>query len=193
MDAGVSQATLSRIINCSTNVSDEPRHKVEVAARELGVSLTDRANSRKNDTRTPKAIGLIVADLSNPYFQVVLRGVLSEARTLDYGVQIFETNEDSRYEETLFQKILDFELCGLILCASRVSAKKLLDFRNQTKLPIVLVNRYVKDRDICCLVIDYEKSLFQATTHLINLGHRKIAYLSGPAASETSKFHDLAF
>jgi DNA-binding LacI/PurR family transcriptional regulator len=73
-----------------------------------------------------------------------MRGVTSEAKVLDYGVQIFETNEDVQFEEETFRSIGNFNLCGLILCASRISDARLLNFYHQCNLPIVLVNRYVK-------------------------------------------------
>jgi DNA-binding LacI/PurR family transcriptional regulator len=182
-EAGVSQSTISRMVTGNAAVSYELEQKVLQASQKLGVEFPKRSNHHREFSNV---IGLLVADLSNPYFLDIMRGVTSEAKVLDYGVQIFETNEDVQFEEETFRSIGNFNLCGLILCASRISDARLLNFYHQCNLPIVLVNRYVKDPSICCITVDYHKSLFQATTHLINLGHRRIAYLSGPSKSDTS-------
>ena len=186
-EAGVSPSTISRIINRNTPVSDALKEKVEMAMQSLGVSLPPAKFEKRNHQNRPTMIGLVVADLSNPYFQMVMRGVMNEARNLDYGIQLFETNEDVSYEETIFHKLPDYHLDGLILCAARVSTDLVISFRKQTGIPIVMVNRYVSDPKIRCIVIDYKKVLFQATSYLIKHGHRDIAYLSGPSNTEASR------
>jgi len=182
-EAGVSQSTISRMVTGNATVSYELEQKVLQASQKLGVEFPKKINHRREFSNV---IGLLVADLSNPYFLEIMRGVTSEAKNLDYGVQIFETNEDIQFEEETFRSITNFDLSGLILCASRISDTRLLNFYHQCNLPMVLVNRYIKDPSICCITVDYHKSMFQATTHLINLGHRRIAYLSGPSKSDTS-------
>ena len=185
-EAGVSQATISRIVNGNAAVSYTLEQKVFQAAKELGVEIPKKDSQQNSKHIHSNVIGLLVADLSNPYFFDILRGVISEAKLIDYGVQIFETNEDVQSEEETFQTIGHFNLNGLILCASRISDSRLLNFYHQYNLPMVLVNRYVKDPTICCITVDYHKSMYQAATHLINLGHKRIAYLSGPSKSDTS-------
>ena len=186
-EAGVSQATVSRLVNQNTGVSSELEEKVTNAAKKLGVELPRKSSAVKSNQTKNKVIGLLVTDLSNPYFQVIMRGVIDEARILNYGVQIFETYEDIRSEEEAIKTIERFKLDGAILSASRISENKLINFHKNTKIPIALMNRYVKEPEICCIIVDFQRSLFQATTHLIDLGHKKIAYLSGPSNSDPSK------
>lgn len=186
-EAGVSPSTISRIVNHNTPVSETLKNRVEIAMQSLGASLPAAKSEKRNYQNQPPMIGLMVADLSNPYFQMVMRGVMNEARNLDYGVQLFETKEDVSHEETIFRKLPDYHLDGLILCAARVSTGLVISFRKQTGIPIVMVNRYVADPKIRCIVIDYKKALFQATSYLIKLGHRDIAYLSGPSSTEASR------
>ncbi len=185
-EAGVSQATISRMVNGNAAVSFALEQKVFQAAKDLGVEIPRKSSKRNHQQFHTNVIGLLVADLTNPYFFDIMRGVISEAKLIDYGVQVFETNEDVQSEEETFRSIGHFNLNGLILCASRLSDSKLLNFYHQNDIPMVLVNRYVKDPAICCITVDYHKSMFQATTHLINLGHKQIAYLSGPSKSDTS-------
>lgn len=191
IEAGVSPATLSRIVNRNTHVSDELKEKVAEAMRVLGVALPEARQETRLHSGGPSRIGLVVADLSNPYFQMVIRGVMNEARTLDYGIQLFETNDDVSNEEAIFNKLTAFDLDGIILCASRVSADHIISFRKQTGLPIVLVNRFIDDPKINCIFIDYRKTMYLAASYLIKLGHQKIAFLAGPSLTETSRIRRL--
>lgn len=186
-EAGVSQATVSRIVNQNTNVSPELTEKVEAAARKLGVEIPREHSNISQTHERCHVVGILLTDLSNPYFQEILKGVVDEAKLLDYGVQVFETYEDPRSEEETFQNIGKFNLDGIIMCASRLSRYRLLNFYQKTQLPMVLVNRYIKHFNICSIIIDYEKAMIQAASHLIALGHRNIAYLAGPASSESSQ------
>ena len=186
-EAGVSQATVSRIVNQNTNVSPELTEKVEAAARKLGVELPREHNNISQTHERCHVVGILLSDLSNPYFQEILKGVVDEAKLLDYGVQVFETYEDPRSEEESFQHIGRFNLDGVIMCASRLSRYRLLNFYQKTQLPMVLVNRYIKNSNICSILIDYEKAMIQTTAHLIALGHKRIGFLAGPASSESAK------
>ena len=186
-EAGVSQATVSRIVNRNTNVSPELIEKVENAARKLGVELPREHNHINQTHERCHVAGILLTDLANPYFQEILKGVVDEAKLLDYGVQVFETYEDPRSEEETFQNIGKFNLDGVIMCASRLSRSRLLNFYQKTQLPMVLVNRYIKNSNICSILIDYEKAMIHATSHLIALRHQRIGFLAGPASSESSR------
>lgn len=84
-EAGVSQATVSRIVNQNTNVSPELTEKVEAAARKLGVELPREHNNISQTHERCHVVGILLSDLSNPYFQEILKGVVDEAKLLDYG------------------------------------------------------------------------------------------------------------
>ena len=185
-EAGVSQATISRIVNGNAVVSSSLEQKVFTAARNLGVEIPRKKILREPPKVRPSVIGLLVVDLANPYFQEVMRGVVGEAKQIDYGVQIYETKEDLQLEEEAFYSIANFHLDGMILCGIRMPDTKLLSFYHKADIPMVLVNRYIKDSTICCITVDHRKSMFQATTHLIDLGHKRIAFLSGPSKSNNS-------
>ena len=185
-EAGVSQATVSRLVNQKTGVSPELEAKVVKAAKKMGVNLTQKKNNFKDSQTKNKVIGVMVTDLDNPYFQVLIRGAVTEAKLLNYGVQIFETHEDFRSEEETFKLIDRFCLDGLILCASRLSENRIISFYNSNNLPLVIINRHVNDPNICCIMLDDERSTFQAAVHLLDLGHKRIAYLAGPTNSEPS-------
>lgn len=184
--AGVSEATVSRVINKTVPVSPAMEQRVFDAVQTLGADLSANKIKRNRTGDKPLVIGLIVSDLSNPFFEVVMRGVVSEAQFYDYGVQIFETNEDLATENRIFELIPRFQLGGLIICASGVSDSKLIDFFTRTKIPLVVLNRLINYPQINCITIDHHKAMYQAAMHLINLGHKRIAYLSGPSKREPS-------
>lgn len=185
-EAGVSQATVSRLVNQNAGVSLELEEKVLLAAKRLGVNLPMKKVEPKDRVEKGKVIGILVTDLGNPYFQTLLRSAVSESRMLNLGVQVFETLEDYRAEQENFFSVEKFSLDGLIIFASRLPESQLLDFHQRNRLPMVVVNRYIADPSICCIVVDFERAMFHATMHLINLGHRRIAYLCGPANSAPS-------
>ena len=106
--AGVSEATVSRVINKTVPVSPAMEQRVFDAVQTLGADLSANKIKRNRTGDKPLVIGLIVSDLSNPFFEVVMRGVVSEAQFYDYGVQIFETNEDLATENRIFELIRDF-------------------------------------------------------------------------------------
>ena len=185
-EANVSRATVTRVMNGNENVSTELTEKVNSAAKRLGFSFSSYEDKKINQTNV-KVIGLIVSDLSNPFFIVLMRGVVSEARVLNYGVQIFETNEDFEKEKNILDSVNDYKFKGVIICASHISEPLIKNFAIKANIPIVLINRYISFSNISCIVIDYQKAMEQAATHLIELGHRRIAYLAGPSSNETSQ------
>lgn len=179
-EAGVSVSTVSRSFTAPDLVREETRHFVLQTAERLGYR-PNRAARGLITGRTGN-LGVIVPDLSNPFFPTVLKGIQSRAREADYAVFLADTDENPNEEVTLVQAMAK-QVDGVILCSSRMSSGQLARVVGTTSL--VFVNRQGADHPT--VLMDATGGMRQAIDHLVALGHRRIAYLNGPRASWSNR------
>ncbi|GAA3219402.1 LacI family DNA-binding transcriptional regulator [Dactylosporangium siamense] len=178
--AGVSPSTVSRALTTPALVQAETRARVERAAAELGYQ-PNRAARGLITGRTGN-IGLIVPDLTNPFFPGVVKGVQSRARESDFSVFLADTDEDPTAEAGLV-RALSKQVDGIVLCSPRMTEEDLRSVIGET--PVVMLNRRVGQ--IPAITIDNVDGIRQAVAHLAALGHRRIAYVAGPRLSWSNK------
>jgi DNA-binding LacI/PurR family transcriptional regulator len=178
-EAGVSVSTVSRAFTVPEMVRDETRHYVLQTAERLGY----RPNRAARGLITGKTgnLGVIVPDLSNPFFPTVLKGVQARAREADYAVFLADCDENAAEEISLVQAMAK-QVDGVILCSSRMSASQL---HRITGTSLVFINRQVPDHP--AVLMDVAGGMRQAVDHLAALGHRRVAYLNGPKASWSNR------
>ncbi|WP_219415064.1 LacI family DNA-binding transcriptional regulator [Pseudonocardia nigra] len=174
--AGVSQSTVSRALSMPGLVNAATRERVQAAARELGYQ-PNRAARGLITGRTGN-LGLIVPDLSNPFFSSVVKGVQAAARAADHSVFIADTDEDADVEVDLL-RALSKQVDGTILCSPRAPDVELAAVGIDSAL--VLMNRRVDGRP--GVTVDNADGMRQAVAHLAALGHRRIAFVAGPRTS----------
>jgi DNA-binding LacI/PurR family transcriptional regulator len=174
--AGVSQATVSRALSMPELVRPGTRARVEAAARELGYR-PNRAARGLITGRTGN-LGLIVPDLSNPFFAAVVKGVQAAARAADHSVFIADTDEEPSVEADLLRALAK-QVDGLILCSPRAPDDELASVGTDTT--IVLMNRESGERP--SVTADNADGMRQALEHLAALGHRRVAFVAGPRTS----------
>lgn len=177
--AQASIATVSRVLN-GRNVSDQDLvARVRRAARELGYRPNMVARDfRKGVTRT---VGVIVPDISNPFFSEVIKGLAHDVAAGDRQLLIGDCGENPDEEMRLMGE-LSGRCDGIVLCSPRMSADN-LGLVAGWGIPLVCTNREVADLPLCTLGIDSESGMVQAVEHLAGLGHRRIGYLAGPESS----------
>jgi len=175
--AGVSLATVSRVMNDSSKVSPKTRAKVEAAMKELDYSPNPIAQSLASSQSN--TVGVLVPELHGPFFGVILSGIEAELRVA--GKQIIITVGHS--EEKTEIESLDFlstRRCdALILYVYGVSDDYLVEF-SESSVPVVFLNRLIPDKASQCISLDNELGGYLATKSLLELGHRQLAYISGP-------------
>lgn len=178
--AGVSASTVSRALTTPDLVRADTRERVLQSADEVGY----RPNRAARGLSTGKTanIGLIVPDLSNPYFPAVLKGAQARALQADHAVFLADTDEDPDLEVSLIQAMA-MQVDGIVLCSSRMSEKQLRSVLSSTAL--TFVNRKVAGVPI--VLMDSADGMRQAVEHLGALGHRRAAYLSGPRTSWSNR------
>ncbi len=177
--AGVSTSTVSRALSLPDLVNPATRARVRTAADSLGYEPNKAA--RGLITGRTGNIGLVLPDLANPFFPSVVKGVQARARAADVAVFVADTDEDVAAERDLVRALAK-QVDGLILCSPRAEAAHLKAIAADTT--VVLLNRLVDD--LPAVVFDHEDGMRQAVAHLAALGHRRIAWVGGPAASWSS-------
>lgn len=174
--ARVSPSTVSRSLSGSTLVSPQTRHRVEQAAAELGYQPSRAA--RTLVTGRTGILGLIVPDLSNPFFPGIVKGVQARAQTAHLAVFVADSDEDESVEVSLIRELAK-QTDGLLLCSPRSSEDVIRDLASGNA--VVLVNRRVGD--LPAITVDNADGMRQAVAHLVALGHQRIGYVAGPLAS----------
>lgn len=174
--AGVSQSTVSRTLSSPDLVHPSTRALVEAHTQRLGYR-PNRAARGLITGRTGN-LGLIVPDLSNPFFASVVKGIQSAAGASDYSVFIADTDEEATAEVELLRALAK-QVDGILLCSPRTTETRLQEVGVDT--PIVLMNRTV--HGFPSITVDNADGMRQAVNHLAALGHRRIAYVGGPSTS----------
>jgi len=181
--AGVSAASVSRVLNNKMPMSDHVRAQVLAAAKSLGYAPKRREARAAN----VGVIALLITETLNPYFHEIVQGAQDEAERTNLFSVVVNSTPNEEHEHIMVQTLSALPLCGVILCAGQLASDSLIDFYEQSRVPLVVINRRVARANVPCIVIDYENALFRATQHLLSLGHTRLAYLAGPSAVETSQ------
>jgi LacI family transcriptional regulator len=180
--AGVSRATVSYVINNRTDgnvrISEETRCRVLEAIEELGYRPNVLARSlRRGQTHT---IGMIVPDNTNPFFAEVARGV--EDTSFEQGYSVILCNSDSDLDkELLYTNVLaEKRVDGILFVAVGMSAERICVLQER-RMPVVVVDRDIPGVTVDSVMTANERGGWLATRHLIELGHRRIAFIAGPS------------
>ena len=184
--AGVSVSTVSRTLSRPDDVAPETRDRVLATAR--GMGYRPNAAARTLITGRTGNIGLVVPDVENPFFASVTKGVQQRARAAGYAILIADSDEDPSVEQDLARSLAR-QVDGLLLCSPRAPESVVAGLAREC--PLVLVNRRVGD--IPAVTVDNRDGVRQALVHLRALGHRRIAYVGGPATSWSHRERLTAF
>jgi LacI family transcriptional regulator len=176
---GVHVSTVSRTFSAPHLVNPATRSRVLAAADDLGYR-PNRAARALTTGRTFN-LGLIVADIANPFFPPLIKAAQAQARGRDYHVFVADTDEDPRVEEELIRTFTK-QVDGVLLCGPRLSNRMIE--RLAEEVPFVMVNRRIKGMP--AVLMNVAQGAKQALEHLSGLGHRRIALVSGPIGSWTS-------
>jgi LacI family transcriptional regulator len=188
--AGVSTMTVSRVLNNSKHISAETRARVEQAIATLG--YVPNALARSLRFKQSNMIALILSDITNPFFTAVARGVEDVARAHDLSVIFCNTDESEVEELKYLQLLLQRQIDGCLLVPSSNAQESLMLLRSKM-VPCVVLDRRVADGQVDCVRCDSEDGAFQLVQHLIALGHRRIAMLSGPPHVSTASERVLGY
>lgn len=180
--SGVSTSTVSRVLTKNPRVSPEALKKVQEAIEVLGYIPNSAARSLVNKKRG--MIGLIVPELENPYYTEIIHGVEETASKHGFGTAL-SCHMDSDVDRSSIFKLLELGVDGIIY-AGPMQNDKLIEYLISQKIPYVILGRKLKDMDCSYVICDDYQSAYMATDYLLDLGHRKIAFLFGKKNSYSS-------
>jgi LacI family transcriptional regulator len=182
--AGVAPTTVSRVINNSGYVSKETRQRVESAIAELGYVPNTLARSlRFKKTNT---LALVVPDITNPFWTTVARGVEDAASDRDFNVILCNTDESEAEQEKYLTVLLQKQIDGILLAPARSTAEP-VELIQRQGVPVVVLDRRVPCALVDMVRCDSELGAYRLVRHLLTLGHRRIAILTGPQGVSTAE------
>jgi len=173
--ANVSIATVSAVINGKGGVSDKLVQRVRQAMEVLDYQPNQVARSLK--VRQTNTIGMVIPDVTNPFFTDLMRGVESEARRNNYSVIFCNADEDPELERRQLSMLFSRRVDGVLLAPtdSHTAQDRLI----QRRFPLVFFDRVPADFSGAAVVTDNLDASREAARHLIDLGHRRIAIIAG--------------
>ncbi len=180
-EAGVGKATAARTLGNYGAVSPAARARVLAAAEKLGYRPNSLARSMT--TGITQTIGVIVADVGNPFFAGVMRGIADACEATDYTAIVMSTDEKLATERAAVGVLIDKQVDALIIASAALRPNEtthILEAMSR-RIPVVLIDRKVRGLDLDAVVIDNRESARDAVRQFIEFGHRRIAFVWGPA------------
>lgn len=178
--AGVSQATVSMVLNKKYNVSfsKEVIENVEEAARELGYELPKR--KKRREERRENMLVVISPNLTNPYYVMLLQGIESRAADQGFGIFVCNTQRDLKVEERYLKMISSLHPQGIIyMCnPSQCFMAQVEELSN--RIPVVVINNQNERLNVDAVELDNSKLGRLMARHLLELGHRDVGYIAPP-------------
>lgn len=178
--AGVSVATVSRALQKPEVVSVATREKVEKAAKEAGY----KPNMMARNFRSKKSYSILVLvpDVSNPFYSMVISGIQKHAKKRGYNIILGNTMDDPKLEHELANMLYSNQADGIIQLSSRFPLDE-LDKKSSTPPPIVNCCECVDDDSMPTVKLDNDGAIKALIHHLIQFGHKRIAVVTGPEKS----------
>jgi LacI family transcriptional regulator len=182
---GVHPSTVSRVLNPGTThmVTAEIARRVTEAARTLGYHRNALAHSLR--TQRSSTIGVIIPDITNPVFPPILRGIEDALASAGYTAIIANTDGAENRETVVLDHLLARRIDGLVLATAR-RKDPMIDRCIAEEIPLVLINRTTgRNGAVPSVVNDDVAGIGLTVAHLVGLGHKRIAHISGPQALST--------
>jgi LacI family transcriptional regulator len=183
-EADVSITTVSRVLNNKPDVGDDTRAKI--------LKIIDDMNYNPNSVarglvmQKTHTIGLIIPDISNPFFPQIVRAVEDKAQELGYSVIFFNTDNHLERERKAVELFKSKQVDGLIVSLS-LGNEEILKNLKAANYPVVQIDRSVLDHSYPLVSIDNQKSAYQMVEYLLKKGHKKIAHISGDLNTTTAR------
>lgn len=179
--AGVSVATVSRVINNSDNVRPETRDRIREIMKQN--NYIPSAIARDLSFQRSEVVAVIVPDLQNPFFYGLIEGITQIADKSGYQVLIFNTNEDANREFRVLQTLRERHVAGILITAAGVRDERtesMLAFFQKDGIPVILIDRDLENGDsFDSVMADNEGGAYKAISELVHIGHRRIAIIAG--------------
>lgn len=189
-EAGVSTATVSHVINNTRYVSDEVRARVMRAVEQC--RYYPNAHARSLASGKSRIIGLVISDIANPFFPELVKSIETAAFERGYDVVLSNTNYDTERTSHYVQRFIERKVGGVAVMTSEMD-RELVDELARREVPAVFLDVGETGLHMNNLRVDYGEGIEQAILHLVALGHRRIAYISGSTNLRSARRRLAAF
>lgn len=183
--AGVSKATVSRVLNGTGQVKESTRQQVFNAMEELGYRPNFLARSLAN--RTSNSIGLVVSTFDGFYFGRLLQQASRQTETHGKQLIVTDGHDTPEREEEAVQMLADRQCDAIVLYTRYMSEKAIMKLINSVQMPLIVINRDVSQARERCVFFEQQEAAFNAVEYLISQGHREIACITVPIHTPTGK------
>ncbi|WP_048602701.1 catabolite control protein A [Rubeoparvulum massiliense] len=176
-EAGVSMATVSRVVNGNPNVKPATRKKVKEAIQRLG--YRPNAVARGLASKRTKTVGVVIPDVSNPFYSELVRGIEDIANMYDYNIFLCNSDEHKGKELRLIETMLEKQVDGLLFMGAKVTQDH-REILQTGHVPVVLSSTLDEEGILPSVSINHGKAMEEGVHYLHELGHQRIALISGP-------------
>ena len=181
----VSTATVSAVVNGADWVSDRTRERVQRAVAEMDYHPNQYARGLKR--QEGHAVGVIVSDLTNPFFTQIVRSLSHALHAAGRSLTLCDSDHAHTRGEANLRMLVEGQIIGLVVIGDSVPEAALEAFvRQRARVPVISIERAYNISSVSCLLVDSELGAFTATRHLIERGCQRIAMITGPASGAGS-------
>lgn len=178
--AGVSVFTVSAVVNRTGKVSDGLRRRVEAAIQEL--NYRPNLLARRLATRQTRTIGVVVPDIANPFFPLVVRGAEDAAQRSGFSLLLCNSDDQQEKEQGYLELLIAQRVDGILLTKTPAPfSPQVRQLLKDTNTPVALMMRTIRGFPADAVITDDLVGAYEAVTHLARIGHRRIALVGGPA------------
>ncbi|PTN09537.1 LacI family DNA-binding transcriptional regulator [Mangrovibacterium marinum] len=176
--AGVSIATVSRVLNNSESVNEETRMKILKAIKELKYQPSRVAKRLRSKSGAGNLLGVLIPDIQNPFYVDVLRGIEDVAYQNNYVIIMCNFSQDEK-KEAMYLEILESEAIDGLIAAPAHEEDQRVKKIVRNGLPVVCVDRGLKGMDVDVVWVNNQESAYQAVSFMIEKGYKRIAHIGG--------------
>jgi len=181
--AGVSPATVSRVLNKTHSISPETQQRVLEVVRQL--NYYKNVHARRLSTGRSDLFGLVISEIANPYFPEIIRGFQAAAWDRGFDVLLCNTEYHRVRTESVIRKLIESDVRGVAIMTSSVD-KSMTSELTAAGVGSVFCNLGPAETLISNISIDYQRGILQAIDHVVELGHRRAAVIAGPGDNRTA-------
>ena len=185
-EAGVHPSTVSRVLNghAGSTIRPATRERVLAAADILGYRPSALARSlRLQRTLT---LGMLVPDITNPFFSSIIKGAEDAARERGYNLILCNSEDQAEREAAYLLLLRERQVDGVLIASSQMADETIEGLRADS-FPFVLVNRAAQDGEDLAVVVDNHAAAVEVVAHLAALGHRRVGHIAGPQNTTTGR------
>jgi DNA-binding LacI/PurR family transcriptional regulator len=181
--AGVSPATVSRVLNKTRYISVETERRVlEVVGQ---MKYFKNVHARRLATGRSDLFGLVISEIANPYFPEIIRGFQAAAWDRGFDVLLCNTQYDQARTKSILRKLIESDVRGVAVMTSSIERGMATELIN-AGIGVVFCNVNPAEKLVSTISIDYQRGIEQAIEHIVGLGHRRAAVIAGPDDNRTA-------